>query len=219
VSSWWPLYDLRISAQLPLADGTRRELVLRHPVDDDLPAMRAVAPPELEMDPTLPGDGLGQWIPRHVWRSRAELAPQAWRLVFLLEIDGEPAGSQDLKAYDFPQLRIVESSSWLGEPYRGAGFGKAMRAMVLHFAFDSLDAIAAETESEEHNDAALGVTRSLGYQPCGDKYAPRADRVDHMLWGRLTRERWALLRNGYGLEAVEISGAEACLPLLGLGKS
>lgn len=181
--------------------------------------MRAIAPAELEMDPTLPGDGLDHWIPRHVWRSRAELAPEAWRLVFLLEIDGLAAGSQDLKAYDFTQLRIVESSSWLGSAYRGAGLGKAMRAMVLHFAFESLDAIAAETESEEHNDAALGVTRSLGYQPCGDKYASRADRVDHMLWARLTRERWALVRNGYGLEKVEISGAEACLPMLGLGKS
>jgi RimJ/RimL family protein N-acetyltransferase len=154
-----------------------------------------------------------------VWRSRAEFSPAAWRLVFLLEVDGAVAGSQDLKAYDFLRLGIVESSSWLGEGYRGAGLGKAMRAMVLQLAFLSLDAIAAETESEEHNDAALGVTRSLGYQPCGDKYAPRADRVEHMLWGRLTRERWALLRNGYGLEDVEVSGARDCLPMLGLSKS
>ncbi len=161
-----------------------------------------------------------EWIARHVWRSRAESAPDKWRrLSFLLEVDGDVAGSQDLKASDFPQLRIVESASWLGERFRGTGLGKAMRAMVLHFAFQALDATAAETESEEHNDAALGVTRSLGYQPCGDRYAQRVDRIDHMLWSRLTRERWALLRNGYGLDEVGISGAERCLPMLGLGET
>ncbi|GAA1717806.1 GNAT family protein [Fodinicola feengrottensis] len=216
--SWWPLFDLRITAQLPTAEGLVRDLVLRPPTDDDLPVLAAVAPPGLEMDPTLPGSGMHEWIARHVWRSRAESAPDKWRLSFLLEVDGDVAGSQDLKASDFPQLRIVESASWLGERFRGTGLGKAMRAMVLHFAFQALDATAAETESEEHNDAALGVTRSLGYQPCGDRYAQRVDRIDHMLWSRLTRERWALLRNGYGLDEVGISGAERCLPMLGLGK-
>jgi RimJ/RimL family protein N-acetyltransferase len=208
-ASWWPLFDLRITATT--ADRT---LVLRTPTDADLPALLSVAPPELEMDPTLPGKSLGEWIPRHVWRARAESSPDRWRLVFLLECDGEIAGTQDLKATAFPRLRMVETSSWLGVDYRGRGLAKAMRAMVLHLAFTELGAVSAESESEEHNDAALGVTRSLGYQPCGDAYVPRADRVDHMLRARLTQQRWALLRGGYGVNDLRISGAERCLPLL-----
>ncbi|WP_163507113.1 GNAT family N-acetyltransferase [Fodinicola acaciae] len=207
--SWWPLFDLRVSAT-----AAGHDLLLRTPTDADLPALLAIAPAELEMDPTLPGGSLAEWVPRHVWRARAESGPDRWRLVFLLECDGELAGTQDLKAVDFPRLRIVETSSWLGLAYRGRGLAKAMRAMVLHLAFTQLDAVAAESESEEHNDAALGVTRSLGYQPCGDTYAARTDRVDHMLHARLTRQRWALLRGGYGVDDLRISGAEQALALL-----
>jgi hypothetical protein len=37
-----------------------------------------------------------------------------------------------------------------------------------------------------------------------------------MLWTRLTRDRWTLLRQGYGVSDVEVTGATECLPLLGL---
>jgi RimJ/RimL family protein N-acetyltransferase len=110
----------------------------------------------------------------------------------------------------------VESSSWIGAPYRGRGLAKAMRAIVLHLAFEGFGARAAESESAEGNDAALGVTRSLGYTPSGDTYALHDGVVEHMLWSRLTRDRWALQRQGYGTGPVTVEGLEPCLEMLGL---
>ena len=61
------------------------------------------------------------------------------------------------------------------------------------------------------------MSRSLGYTPCGDTYELHQGCVEHMLWSRLTRDRWALLRQGYGVSDVVITGARECRPLLGLG--
>jgi RimJ/RimL family protein N-acetyltransferase len=215
--SLWPPAGLRITA-------TARDvpLVLRAVRDEDLPGLVDIFPPDVPHDPALavggdPARVQAQAVLRHVWRARAELAPENWRLTFAVEAAGELAGQQDLKAVDFPERRIVETSSWLGEEFRGRGIAKAMRAMALQLAFTCFEAVAAEADSVEGNDAALGVSRSLGYSPCGDTYEVHQGRVEHMLWTRLTRDRWALLRQGYGLADVEITGAAECRPLLGLG--
>ncbi|HEV7824215.1 MAG TPA: GNAT family protein [Mycobacteriales bacterium] len=213
----WPPAGLRVTAS---ARGI--PLVLRAVRDEDLPGLVTIFPPDVPHDPALavggdPAQVQAQAVLRHVWRARAELAPQNWRLTFAVEAAGELAGQQDLKAADFPERRIVETSSWLGEEFRGRGIAKAMRAMALQLAFTCFDAVAAEADSVEGNDAALGVSRSLGYSPCGDTYELHQGRVEHVLWTRLTRDRWALLRQGYGLSDVEITGARECRPLLGLG--
>jgi RimJ/RimL family protein N-acetyltransferase len=211
--SLWPLDGLRLRTE---------KLELRPPTDDDLPALVALYPPDVGFDPTLAVSGpdvcarARQSVLRHVWRSRAELAPDAWRICFAAYLDGALIGQQDLKAYNFPRRRIVESSSWIGAPYRGRGLAKAMRAIVLHLAFEGFGARAAESESAEGNDAALGVTRSLGYTPSGDTYALHDGVVEHMLWSRLTRDRWALQRQGYGTGPVTVEGLEPCLEMLGL---
>jgi RimJ/RimL family protein N-acetyltransferase len=213
----WPPAGLRITAT-----SRGMSLVLRTVRDEDLPGLVEIFPPDAGYDPTLavgqdPQRVEQQSVLRHVWRARAELAPESWRLTFAVEADGRLAGQQDLKAVDFPRRRIVETSSWVAESFRGRGIAKAMRAMVLQLAFNSFDAVAAESDSAEGNDAALGVTRSLGYSPSGDTYEIHGGQVQHMLWSRLTRDTWALLRQGYGLADVEVSGARECLPLLGLG--
>jgi RimJ/RimL family protein N-acetyltransferase len=215
-ASLWPPDRLRITA------GARGiPLVLRAVRDQDLAGLVAIFPPDAGYDAALsvggdPAEVERQSVLRHVWRARAELAPENWRLTFAVEAAGELVGQQDLRAVDFPQRRIVETSSWLGESFRGRGIAKAMRAMALQLAFSHFGATAAEADSADGNDAALGVSRSLGYSPSGDTYEVRRGRVEHLLWTRLTRDRWALLRQGYGLNDVEITGAEACLPLLGL---
>ncbi|GAA0261208.1 GNAT family protein [Cryptosporangium japonicum] len=210
----WPLSGLRVRAG---------SIELRPPTDDDLPALAALVPVEAGHDPTLPISGVstpeeiaGQAVLRQVWRSRAELAPTQWRICLAAYVDGVLVGQQDLKADDFPRRRIVETSSWLGEEHRRQGHGKAMRALALHLAFEGLGAVSVESESAEGNDAALGVTRSLGYSPCGDTYELHDGVVTHMLWSRLTRERWALHKQGYGLAPVEVEGVDGCRRLLGL---
>jgi RimJ/RimL family protein N-acetyltransferase len=211
--SLWPLAGLRLRTD---------RMELRPPTDDDLPELADLYPHDVPFDPTLPVAAQGecarsrQAVLRHVWRSRAELDVTAWRLCFAAYHEGALVGQQDLKAVDFPTRRIVESSSWIGAEFRGRGLGKAMRAIVLHLAFEGFGARAAESESAEANDAALGVTRSLGYTPSGDTYSVHEGVVEHMLWSRLTRERWALQRQGYGTGPVTIEGLEPCLELLGL---
>jgi RimJ/RimL family protein N-acetyltransferase len=212
----WPPAGLRITAT---SRGV--PLVLRTVRDEDLPGLVAIVPPDVGQDPALavggdPAQVAAQSVLRHVWRARADLAPDNWRLTFAVEAGGVLAGQQDLKAVDFPGLRVVRTSSWLGEEFRGRGIAKAMRAMALQLAFTCFEAVAAEADSVEGNDAALGVSRSLGYSPCGDTYELHDGRVEHMLWTRLTRDRWALLRQGYGLSDVEVTGAVECRTLLGL---
>jgi RimJ/RimL family protein N-acetyltransferase len=209
----WPFAGLRLRAG---------SFELRTPSDTDLAALAAIYPSDVDFDPTLavgPGplaDRAAQSVLRHAWRARAELAPERWRLCFAAYADGVLVGQQDLKATAFPRRRIAESSSWVGKDFRGRGYGKAMRALVLHLAFEGLGAVAAESESKEGNDAALGVTRSLGYTPCGDTYEVAGDAVEHRLWSRLTRERWSLIHQGYSIAPITSEGIEPCLPLLGL---
>lgn len=209
----WPFAALRVRAG---------EVELRTPTDDDLPALAALYPLDVPFDPTLPvssgdaGHRARESVLRHVWRARAELTPVRWRLCFAVYVGGVLVGQQDLKAVDFPARRIVESSSWAGTSFRGRGYGKTMRALVLHLAFRGFGARAAESESTEGNDAALGVTRSLGYDPCGDRYALAGSVVEHRMWSRLTKERWSLIHQGYGTGPVTVEGLEACLPLLAI---
>lgn len=210
----WPLARLRVRAG---------DVELRPPTDDELPALAALVPPEAGHDPSLPISGVtgatevaAQAVLRHVWRSRAELAPDRWRICLAAYVDGLLVGQQDLMAVDFIRRRIIETSSWLGAEHRRRGHGKAMRALALHLAFEGLGAIAVESQSAEGNDAALGITRSLGYSPSGDTYEVHDGVVTHMLSSRLTRERWALHRQGYGLGPVEVEGVNGCRGLLGL---
>lgn len=210
----WPLTRLRVRAG---------EIELRPPLDEELAALAALVPPEAGHDPTLPISGVtrpdevaAQAVLRQVWRSRAELAPARWRICLAAYVDGVLIGQQDLMAEDFTRRRIVETSSWLGKEHQRRGHGKAMRALALHLAFEGFGAIAGESQSADGNDAALGITRSLGYSPSGDTYEVHEGIVTHMLWSRLTRERWALHRQGYGLGTVSIEGLEGCRRLLGL---
>lgn len=208
----WPPAGLRVRAGA---------VELRPPCDDDLPALAALFPTETGWDPTLLVTGADaeargrQSVLRHVWRARAECAPARWRLCLAVFLDGEPVGEQDLKAADFPVRRIVETSSWLGAAYRGRGLGTTMRTLALHLAFEGFGAVAVETSFVEGNAPALGVTRSLGYTPCGDTWEAFEGVRTHLLWSRLTRERWA---GGDGRAGpVTLTGVAPVRELLGIG--
>ncbi|MDQ1646489.1 MAG: hypothetical protein QOJ50_2673 [Cryptosporangiaceae bacterium] len=209
----WPIAGLRLHAG---------DFELRTPSDADLAALAAIYPADVPFDPSLPaGPGpqaeqAARAVLRHAWRARAELAPDRWRLCFAAYADGELVGQQDLKATSFPTRRIAETSSWVGKQFRGRGHGKSMRALILHLAFEGLGAVAVESESKEGNDAALGVTRSLGYDPCGDTYVAGSGGVEHRLWSRLTRARWSLIHQGYRIGPITVEGLDPARPLLGL---
>ncbi len=87
---------------------------------------------------------------------------------------------------------------------------------MLAFAFGPLNAAVAVTSAWRDNEASLGVSRSLGYQPNGELRHRRGDGADVMVHMRLRREDWLARDLG---EDVSIDGFDACRHLFGLGGS
>jgi RimJ/RimL family protein N-acetyltransferase len=211
VASLWPLFDLRVRTP---------RLELRLPTDDDLEAMvatalRGIHPPD-EMPFSVPwtraiSPAFERAFLQYHWGQRAGWEPDGWSLNLGTFRDGEAIGSQTVEAKSFGLLRVVDTGSWLGEAFQGQGYGKEMRAAVLHLAFGGLAAEVAQTAATQENAASLGVTRSLGYEPNGVRYEAIEGRRRLMRHFRLTRERWLERRP---FEA-EIEGLDGCLELFG----
>ncbi len=210
----WPLFDLRLRTP---------RLELRLPTDDELVELAAVAragihaPEEMPFAMAwtdLPSPEFERSFVRYHWRSRGEWTAARWSLDLAVFEGGRPIGSQGLMADGFATLRTVHTGSWLGEPYQGHGFGKEMRAAVLHLAFGGLDADVAESSALVGNEASARVSRALGYEDDGwTRVAPRGTAVDVRRF-RLTRERWLRTRT----VETSIEGLEGCLELFGAAR-
>jgi hypothetical protein len=74
------------------------------------------------------------WL-RAVWAGRGKVNDGFWRLYFVVVVDDEPVGMQDLIGIDFSVHGTVTTFSWLSPEMRGRGLGKLMRQAVLHLAF------------------------------------------------------------------------------------
>jgi RimJ/RimL family protein N-acetyltransferase len=152
-----------------------------------------------------------KWL-RGIWAGRARVTPQFWRCYLVVMVDGNPVGMQDLIGTDFAAFGTVTTFSWLQPSFRRRGLGAEMRSAVLHLAFAGLGAREASSEAFTDNDASNGVSRSLGYEPNGTTWATRrGDPAQLTVW-KLTRERWELSRR----DDIQLTGVEACLPVLGL---
>jgi RimJ/RimL family protein N-acetyltransferase len=142
------------------------------------------------------------------WLTRARWRPQDWTLEFGVFHGTRPLGMVALRARDFPILREVTSSSWLGLEFHGQGFGTEARAALLQLAFAELGAVAALSEVFQDNAASQGVSRRLGYRPDGisrdvlDGQPVVSDRL------RLTRETWT----AHARVPVTVVGLEPCRP-------
>lgn len=209
----WPLFDLRLRIS---------DLELRLPTDDDLAALVDVAragihePDEMPFAfpwSKKPSPRFEREFAQHHWLMRAGWTPERWVLLLGVFLEGRHAiGAQEIHAADFAHLRLVGSGSWLGRGYQGRGYGKAMRAAVLGFAFDHLGAEVAETEAFLDNERSAGVSRSLGYEPNGvGRLAPEGLARDTERF-RMTREAW----QSRPRPAVEVAGFDACRELFGL---
>ena len=186
----WPLFGLRLRTE---------HLVLRMPTDDDVVELLEVAKAGIHPPDEMPfgmawtsveGAAFDRSFLQHYWRARAAFSPEAWFLNFMVELDGRPVGAQSIDAEGFPILRTVHTGSWLGREHQGRGLGKEMRAAVLGFAFDGLDALVAETSAFLDNGPSNGVSRALGYEENGfGSLAPQGiPRVTQQF--RMTAEVW-----------------------------
>ncbi|MPZ25276.1 MAG: GNAT family N-acetyltransferase [Micromonosporaceae bacterium] len=206
------MYDLRVRTPA---------LELRVPTEDELVALCQVAKAGVHDPDTTPFEV--PWTdkpsPRfereflqHFWSTRAQWTPERWMLDLAVFRDGEPAGFQNIGAENFAVLREVQTGSWLGKAFQGQGYGKQMRAGVLHLAFAELGAVAAESGAFIDNPASLAVSRSLGYQDNGRRRrAPRGEPREQQLF-RLTRQRWQEHR----FCEVEVTGLDSCRDMFGV---
>ncbi len=187
----WPLFRLVI--------GTPR-LQLRLPREDEIAALAEVAAAGVH----APGERpfLTPWtegsptdraraVLRGYWWQLATWQPESWELGLGVFVDGVPVGCVNLRARDFPVVREVITSSWLGLAHQGRGYGTEARVGLLTLAFDHLGARAARTEVFRDNHASQAVSRKLGYQPDGISVDARDDEALISDRLRLTREQWS----------------------------
>lgn len=139
---------------------------------------------------------------RWYWRCRAECTPENWTLLLGIWHEGLFVGCQDVAAKDFAALKTVSTGSWLKQSVQGRGLGKEMRAAVVLWAFDWLGAEVAESEAAAWNEASLGVSRSLGYEPNGTTRKTWGTQVQTVQHVRVTpetfkRPEWELQVKGH----------------------
>src|SRR5215472_567836 len=111
----YPLLDVRVSTPA---------LELRGATDDLLDELAEVVragkthadPPPYD-DPmsfyeTDPEVRVARWL-RSIWRRRGMVERDAWRLYFLVVVDGRPVGEQTVTGVHFATLGTVTTFSWL----------------------------------------------------------------------------------------------------------
>lgn len=210
----WPLYGLRIRT-------ARLELTLPDlDMLDELAQLAARGVHDPEMMPfgipwtDKPSPELERSVVQHSLLQVASWTHQRWTFNPVVRYQGRVIGTQDMKGEDFAVSRSFGTGSWLGREYQGRGFGREMRAAILHLGFAGLGAEEALTSAFSDNAASLGVSRSLGYEPNGTSLVARRQRPAQHLSYRLTRERWLATHD---LEVV-LEGLGPCLELFGLGE-
>jgi RimJ/RimL family protein N-acetyltransferase len=152
-----------------------------------------------------------KWL-RAIWRGRSRVSEDFWRLYFVVLLDGEPIGMQDLVGVDFARFGTATSFSWLAPGQRGRGIGKEMRSAILHLAFDGLGAREAESDAFADNHASNKVSQALGYVPNGTTWDSRRGEVAPIQRWLLTREAWEQVRR----DDIELVGVKECRPVLGI---
>jgi RimJ/RimL family protein N-acetyltransferase len=208
MSSDWPLFDLRLRYH---------DAVLRPMREADLPYLCSVLPADVGHDPRLamfPSQSLAENERRlfcmGYWKALGTWEPGAWVLHLVVEYQGRLVGVQTLEADGFPELRTVDSASWLVPAVRGRGLGTTMRIAALGLAFDHLGAVSAISSATQANKASLGVSRRVGYvdNGIGRIVDTGGDVVvlQHLL---LTADRWK------GAD-VRVEGFGPCRPWFGL---
>ena len=161
-----------------------------------------------EDDPDL---RVARWL-RSIWRGRASVEADRWRLYFVVVVDGRPLGEQTLTGVNFATTGTVTTFSWLSSDERGRGLGHEMRAAILHLAFEGLGAKEASSDAFVDNHGSNAISRSLGYEPNGLDWATRRGEPALLNRWRLTREAWEQRRR----DDIELHGVEACRALLPL---
>jgi RimJ/RimL family protein N-acetyltransferase len=210
----YPLLDVRVSTPVlelrgatddlldQLAEVVRAGKTHAEPAPYDDPISLYEPDPDLRVE---------KWL-RSIWRGRGNVEPEKWRLYFVVVVDGQPVGMQDLIGVSFSTFGTVTSFSWLSTDQRRRGLGREMRAAILHLAFDGLGAKEAGSDAFVDNHGSNAISRDLGYEPNGSDWATRQGEPALLNQWRLTRDKWEQRRR----DDIQLHNIEACrtsLPL------
>lgn len=212
--SMYPPFDVRVvTPRLELRGATDSLLERLSPAVRDGKADAEPAPFDdplslYEQDPDL---RVRKWV-QGIWRMRGSIEPDLWRLYFMVMLDEQPIGIQDLIGSQFPSFGTVVSFSWLSSDVRQRGLGTEMREAVLHLAFSGLNSKEAHSEASFDNDGSNHVSQRLGYQPNGTTWATRRGQQAQLQRWRLTRDEWQRQRR----DDIELHGVDSCRATLGL---
>ena len=214
LTHYLPAYRLRLRTE---------RLELRMPDFDDMTALADVAADGIHGHGFMPfvhpwTEGTPEEVGRAaiLWNlnALARSTPENWTLPLVTVYEGEVIGKQEVVAKDFKVTREATTGSWLGRAHHGKGLGTEMRAAVLDFLFNGLEADYALSDSLDGNGPSAGVSRTLGYRTDGiDHQVSRGERVVSRRW-RLSREDWkANRRHEVAIEGLDEDVRKA----LGLG--
>lgn len=127
-------------------------------------------------------------------RGKVQFGSDSWRRYFVVVVDGEPVGMQDLIAECFTTRRTVATFSWLATDFRRRGLGQEMRHAILQLAFEGLGAREATSSAFLDNDGSNAVSRALGYEKDGIEWQTRRGEPAPMQRWRLRRDAWQRVR-------------------------
>ena len=210
----YPILDVRVSTPTLELRGATDDLLDQ--LADVVRAGKTHADPAPYDDPISlyepdPDLRVAKWL-RAIWHGRGKVEPDSWRLYFVVVVDGQPVGMQDLIGVSFSTFRTVTSFSWLATDHRRRGLGHEMRAAILHLAFDGLGAKEASSDAFVDNHGSNAISRDLGYEPNGSDWATRHGEPALLNRWRLTRDNWEQRRR----DNIHLHNIDACrtsLPL------
>ena len=213
MSLYAPLNVRVATPRLELVGATDELLEALAPV---VAAGKATADPPPWDDPNSfyepdPDTRVEKWM-QGVWRARGTVRSDLWRLNFIVLVDDEPVGQQDLTGHDFDAFGTVESTSWVSSDVRRRGIGSEMRTAIVHLAFEGLGAAEAHSEGAVDNVGSNAVSERLGYERNGVAWATHQDKpVLGQRW-RLTRPAWETNRRSN----ITMTGVAECRKVLGI---
>jgi RimJ/RimL family protein N-acetyltransferase len=150
-----------------------------------------------------------RWL-RGIWKGRASVGPDYWRLYFVVSVEGKLVGMQDLLGLEFGTYGTVASFSWLAPDARGRGLGAEMRSAILHLAFAGLDAQEASSDAFLDNAASNRISQEAGYLPNGLEWVTRRGQPAQLQRWVLSRGTWASRQR----DDIRLSGVEECRKVL-----
>lgn len=138
-------------------------------------------------------------------RGRVQLDSDSWRRYFVVVVEEEPVGMQDLIADQITTHGTVATFSWLAADFRGQRLGREMRHAILQLALDGLGAREATSSAFLDNGGSNAISRALGYEPDGIEWQTRCGEPARMQRWRLSCEVWQRVRR----DDIQLDGVDA----------